>query len=204
MRVDKVILRAVLSTLAAIVALFVLLFSALAIIYPSTMMQFTYDLGMDGASIHFATRAYERSEEVYYAAFATEVAIGIEDYAEIDSCGEKLIKDKKFGEYCQDRDEKIGKSEGSYQKYIYGQVCVAKYQRGKVEKAIARAFELNGTGFAENNPVASLLVAALVEQDENCVSAIVERLNAFDRSALSESEQTYLDSLIALAEGGAE
>ena len=51
MSVDKVILRAALSTLAAILILFAFMILSLTYIFPSTMMGITYDLGMDGASI---------------------------------------------------------------------------------------------------------------------------------------------------------
>ena len=79
MNIDKVILRVILNTLAAVAALFVFLFSTLIIFFPSTMMNFTYDMGMDAASISYARREYKRTDKIYYIARATETAIGIGD-----------------------------------------------------------------------------------------------------------------------------
>jgi len=201
MRGDKVILKAVLSTLAAIVALIVLLFSALAIFFPSTMMSFTYKLGMEDASIHFAERAYDRSKEIYFSAFATEVAIGVGDLEEIDVCGEKFIKDKKFATYCEEKDQSFNVSAGSYSRYIYGQVCVAKYQRGKAEKAVARAVELNGTSFVEGNPITAVLHAAIRKQDTSTVEAVLNVLKGFDKTGEGVDAQV-LDRTVNLAEQG--
>jgi len=201
MRGDKLILKAVLSTLAAIVALIVLLFSALAIFFPSTMMQFTYKLGMEDASIHFAERAYNRSNEIYFAAFATEVAIGAGDFEEIDSCGEKFIKNKKFAAYCQECDEKFHASEGAYSRYIYGQVCVAKYKKGKQEKALARAMELNGATFTEGNPISAVLRAAILKKDKPTVEAVLNVLKGFNKTSEGVDAQA-LERAIYLAEQG--
>ncbi len=201
MRGDKIILKAVLSTLAAIVTLIVLLFSALAIFFPSTMMKFTYDLGMGDASLHFAQRAYERSDEIYFVAFATEVAIVEEDFKEIDAYGEKFIKDKKFNEFCQEKDESFNAQTGSYRRYVYGQICVAKYKRGKAEKAVARAVELNGGTFVEGNPISAVLHAALRKQDKTTVQAVLNVLKTFDKAGAGVDAQV-LDRTILLAEQG--
>ncbi len=201
MRGDKIILKAVLSTLAAIAALFLLLFSALAIFFPSTMMKFTYDLGMEDASLHFAERAYERSDEIYFVAFATEVAIVAEDFKEIDVYGEKFIKDKKFSEYCEEKDEAFNAQSGSYRRYVYGQICVAKYKKGKAEKAIARAVELNGGTFVEGNPISAVLHVALQKQDKTTVQEILNVLKTFDKTGTGVDGQV-LDRTISLAEQG--
>ena len=92
MSVDRVILRAFFSTLLSIFALLIFMIAAMVVIYPQTMMQLTYDLGMESSSIYFAETSYKRTHEVYYIAYATEVAIGDEDNGKIVSCGEKLIK----------------------------------------------------------------------------------------------------------------
>jgi galactose-1-phosphate uridylyltransferase len=47
----------------------------LCLAFPSTMMGLTYNLGMDKSSIYFAECAYSRSDDVYYIAYATEIAI---------------------------------------------------------------------------------------------------------------------------------
>ena len=119
MRVDKVILRAALSTLAATVILFACMLGGLCLFYPSTMMNITYDLGMDASAVHHATRAYTRLDDVSYIAFATEVAIGADDDEELAECGDLFIADEQFSEYCAARTAELGDVEGTYEQYVY-------------------------------------------------------------------------------------
>lgn len=180
MRVDKVVLRAALSTLAAIAALLAFMILALCLIYPSAMMKITYELGMDSSSIRNATRAYERTDDVEMIAYATEVAIGADDYEKINECGELLIADDEFAAYCQKRNAELGKS--GYEQYIYGQVCVAKYRQGDAT-AIDRAFALVGNAFPENNAIAAVLFAAMNANDSASVLTIKEKMSELSVSA---------------------
>ena len=191
MRVDKVILRAAFSTLAAIFVLFAFMIFALNFLYPSTMMEITYDLGMDSASISCARRAYNRDPAVEYIAFATEVAIGLGDNEEIERCGDLFIDNEEFGEYCREKNESLTGLSSTYEQYVYGQVCVAKYRLGKVESALNRAFDSVGNAFPKNNAMVALLVTALGANDGEMVERI--KLN-FDRlTNLSADDAAYLD-----------
>ncbi len=200
MRVDKVILRAALSTLAAIAALLAAMILALCFIFPATMMRITYDIGMDGASIRYAKRAYDYTSDVYFIAFATEVAIGLHDYAQIETCGEELIADKDFNAHCAQKNALI-ESEGGYEQYVFGQVCVAKYLQGEKTEAIEEAFALVGSGFPTNNAVAAVLLTALSKEDSSEVHALKEKMNEMDASAFSASDREYFDALLDLANG---
>ena len=200
MRVDKVILRAALSTLAAIAALLAVMLLALCFIFPSTMMHITYDLGLDGASIRYAKRAYDYTSDVAFIAFATEVAIGVNDYAQIETCGEELIADEDFNAHCAQKNALIA-SDGGYEQYVFAQVCVAKYRQGEKTEAIDKAFELVGGGFPKNNAVAAVLLTALSQEDSDAVNAVKEKMNQMDAGAFSASDREYYDALLALANG---
>ena len=200
MRIDKVILRAALSTLAAIAALLAVMILALCFIFPSTMMRITYDMGMDGASIRYAKRAYDYTSDVSFIAFATEVAIGLGDYAQIETCGEELIEDEDFGAHCERQNALIA-SEGGYEQYVFGQVCVAKYRQGEKTEAIEKAFAFVGGGFPKNNAVAAVLLTALSQEDGDTVQTVKEKMNKMDASSFSASDREYFDALVALANG---
>ena len=202
MGVDKIILRSILSTLAAIVVLFVFMLSALIFIYPSTMMEITYDLGMDSLSIDFAETAYERSDEVYYIAYATEVAIGIDDYAEINTCGELFIKDDQFAEYCAAKQLPAGVNM-EYSQYVYGQVCVSKYMLGYKDMAIQRSIELVGNSFPKNNAMVAMLVTVMGnESDAALMDKLVSRMTELqsnqDMLGFSEEDKTYLANVLSM------
>ncbi len=198
MGVDKVILRSVLSTLAAIVLLFAFMIVALVGFYPATVMELTYDLGMDSTSVRFAERAYKESDDIYYIAYATEVAIGDKNYGKINSCGEKFIADEAFERYCAEKNENIAEGvTGSYEQYVYGQVCMAKYARGEKSEAVDRAFELLGTGFPANNAVVAVLVKAMQNGDTETVGLIKGKMEERQDSVPS-SDAEYFNAILAL------
>ena len=195
MSVDKVILRAVLNTLAAILVLCAFMVLSLTYIFPSTMMSITYDLGMDDASITCAKRAYTRADEVYYIAFATEVAILIEDSEEIADCGLSLIQNESFASYCEQKNAELGAmASGSYEQYVYGQVSVAQYRLGKKTEAVMTAFEAVGSSFPKNNAVVALCLTAKAENDGETLNRILAKMNELE-SGLSATDKAYFDKL---------
>lgn len=194
MRIDKVILRAAMSTLLAIVVLFGVMIFALCYLFPSTMMNITYDLGMDCASITCAKRSYNRSGEVYYIAFATETAIVSGDYEEIADCGKHLIEDdgQAFEKYCQEKTAELsGSFVGDYEQYIYGQICVAEYSLGDKDKAIEDAFLYLQGAFPVNNGAVALLLTAIAQNDAETVLQIQQRMQTIEQSGLSAQDKAY-------------
>ena len=198
MGVDKVILRAFLNTLAAIGVLILFLFAALCTFYPSTMMKITYDLGMESASIHFAERAYKDSDDIYYIAYATEVAIGEGKDGKIDSCGERFIEDGEFHAYCTAKDQELGDSvNGTYEQYVCGQVCIAKYCRGEKNEAVECAFVWKGESFTRNNAVVAVLITALQAQDAETAQMIKGKMEQMQGS-VSNADKAYFERTLAL------
>ena len=198
MRVDKVVLRAALSTVAAIVVLFGFMIFTLCYVYPSTMMNITYDLGMENASITCAKRSYKRSGEVYYIAFATETAIIEENYEQIATCGKLFTDDEAFSPYCERRNAELGTSlNGSYEQYVYGQVCVAEYKLGDKEKAVDDAFAYLGNTFPNNNAVEAVLVTAIGEKDEVILNKIKGKMASL-QNTLSETDRAHFEEVFVL------
>lgn len=192
MGVDKVIFRAFISTLLAIVALIAFMIGALCLVFPSTMMEITYDLGMEKSSIHFAERAYKRSDDVYYIAYATEVAIERESADKIVEDGDKFIADDKFSVYCDDKG-------GIYEQYIYGQVVLAKYEKGDKSSAVATAFDAVKEAFPENNAVVALAVTALRANDGETVLRIHSEMLKMQDS-VADADKAYFNEILALTE----
>ncbi len=196
MRTDKIVLRAIISTLIAMTVLFGIMLLALCFIFPSTMMHITYDLGMETSSINNARRAYKTSNEVYYIAFATEVAIGENDYGEVERCGDVFISDDQFVAYCTEKDENL-KEDMSYQQYVYGQVCIAKYRLGKKDQAVEKAFSSIGNTFPENNAVVAVLLTAMNGNDVSTVNAVKTKLTDIQKSVV-EADKPYLQIMLDL------
>ena len=203
MRLDKVILKAALSTLGAILVLLIIMLGALSLIFPQTMMEFTYTLGMDKACIHFANRSYDASGDVYYIAYAFETAVGADDYANVDACGEKLIADEdEFESYCAQRTSQFPEGvTGTYADYVYRQVCTAKYRCGNTQGAVERALQLCGENrFSRNNAMVAVIVAAIGQKDEATVAAAIKKMQAIDTTVLPEADSDYLAQVLTAAQ----
>ena len=201
MNANKIIIRAFLTTLASVAVLFMFMLGALVCVYPQSMMEITYDLGMENSSIWFAEVSYDRSNDIYYIAYATEVAIGEKDYKKIDSCGSRMIKAKEFGEYCAERDESVaGDSALSYEHYVYGQVCIAKYKRDKANDAITLAFESLGGAFPKNNAVVAMLITALQEEDAETIAVIKGKMEELKITLKDVEDVAYFNAVFKLLE----
>ncbi len=187
MRIDKIILKSALSTLAAIGVLCALLILAMCLIFPQTMMQVTYDMGMNKTSVHFASVAYDRSGEAYYVAFATEVSIGKNYDDKTEYYGEKLLGDDGFAEYAAKRNEEAASAGITYEQYIQGQVVQAKYDQGKKTEAIAAAEVYTAGTFSKNCSLTTVYLAAFSAGDTQEVSNIIVKLQALEVPA-AESE----------------
>ncbi len=208
MRADRVILRSILTTLIAVVALFGIMLFFLCVIFPSTMMEITYDLGMNKASVKYAARAYKRTDIVSYAAFATETSILLEDVEKIEEHGLLLIQDDEFAQYCQMRNEEIAKDNEtatenekismSYQQYVYGQVTMAQYSQGKKTEAISTAFASLGGAFEKGNAAALLYITASRAKDADTLSVTKTKLEALRDADLTEADRAYLETLLSL------
>ena len=203
MRIDKVILRSVLSTIAAMLVLCALLLTTLCLAFPSTMMKLTYDLGFDGASIDFASTAYDRSGGIYYAAYATEVAIGAGDDGKIVSCGKAFIEDDEFSAYASARNKGLNRADGTYQQYIYGKICVSEYRLGNSTLALNDAQAFVSVAFPASNALVALTLETIKCGDEETATAVLGVLRGIldTRGASLNSEQLAdLTKLIAATE----
>ena len=199
MSVDKVILRTFLTTLLSIFILLSFMFLMLIAAFPQTMMKLTYDMGMESSCIYFAEDAYKRTDDVGYIAYATEVAILDDNNDKIIKCGEKLIKDKEFATYCQKKDGQV-QVDTSYEQYVYGQICVAMYEKGKKDEAIDRAFALIGNAFPRNNAVLALIVAANRAQDTQSVNVIKGKMNELQGKELDDAAKAEIEKVLTQLE----
>lgn len=203
MRIDKIILKAALSTLTAIILLFGIMFAAFVFIYPSTMMTLAYDVGLDDASVWFADRAYKQLDDVYYIAYAANVSIGTGDSEKIEKYGGQFIADEGFGAYCEQMDKQTATLDGSYLQYVYRQVCVSKYRLGKTDEAIELAFSVNETCFPRQNAAAAVLLVILEQNKADelpAVEDIFARMSALPKETLPEEEREYLEAMMGLAQ----
>ena len=199
MRVDKVILKAFISTLSAIVLLFAFMFSVLALAFPSTMMQLSYDFGRDKTSIRYAQRAYDWFDDTYYMAYAMEVAIGSDNQEMIEKCGEIVVEDDAyFTQYCAEKQAGLPASVTiQYKDYLYGKIAVAKYEQGKKEEAVNYAFDSLNGAFPMDNAVEAVFYAAMRNTDQETVALMKGKMEQ-QASNIAEGDKAEFDKVLAL------
>ena len=200
MRVDKVILKAFLSTLAAIVLLFGFMFGVMAVAFPSTMMHISYDFGQDETSIRYAERAYKWFEDTSYMAHAMEVAIGIDDQAKIEQCGLIVVKDEEyFTQYCAEKNAVIAdKVSMDYAQYVHGKIATAKYAQGKSVESVDYAVESLHGGFPQSNAVLTVFYAAHPAGDQATKDLIKGKMKQLQVEGFDETEKAYYGSVLAM------
>ena len=165
MRLDKIILKAFLQTLAAALLLMGISLGVVCLAFPQTMMDVTYSMGMDEASVNYALTSYERFGAVDYIVRAADTALEAKLYEKAEECLEKLIADEGFESACEAMDranEAAGKPTG-YRAYYYRQLCLVKYEVGKTTEAVDCAVRFMGGKFESGNPLITVLAAARVD-----------------------------------------
>lgn len=202
MRVDKVILKAFLSTLAAIVLLFAFMFGVLAAAFPSTMMELAYDFGKDESSIRYAERAYNWFKDPAYMAHALEVAIGIDDQEKIEQCGLVVVEDEEyFTQYCEEKNALISDVVAmDYEQYVYGKIATAKYAQGKAD-AVDYAFDSLQGGFPQSNAVVTVFYAAHSAGDQATKDVIRVKMNELQANGFNEVDKAYFDRVLGSVTG---
>ena len=198
MRIDKVIIKAFLSTLSAIVLLFVFMFSVLIAAFPSTMMHLAYDFGQDKSSIRYAERAYSWFKDTSYMAHAMEVAIGIDDNEKIETCGLIVVEDEEyFTQYCAEKDEALsGVVAMEYAQYVHGKIASAKYAQGNKEDAVEYAFDSLQGGFPQSNAVVTLFFEVHYANDQATKDMIREKMNNLQADGFNEEDKAYFLSVL--------
>ena len=160
------------------------------------MMNVTYDLGMDSASVYFAKSAYRQNGDVSYIAFATETCIGADDDGGTVECAELLMKDDKFFSYAQSKDEKLNVSYGSYKKFVCTNYALACYDVNDKEKAITFVKSVSGTAYAADEPLVALFVYAIGKEDGETVRSLHGAVSALSASG---ENAVRLQNLLVLA-----
>ena len=165
MRLDKIIVKAFLKTLTAALVLLIILFGVLAVAFPHTMMDLTYSLGMDKASVSFSLTSYERFHRVDYIAMGADTALAAGMHEQANECLELLIADEGFDDFCNARNENLpDQAKGTtYQAYYFRQLCLAKYLMGDGNAAIERAVQLMDGTFVSGNPLVAVLAQARMD-----------------------------------------
>ena len=145
----KIILKASLITLGALIAAGILIFSLWIIISPQSMATVSEKLGNYNFAVTCANLKFKYSDDTEDLARCVEDSILAKDDEKIVKYGEKLIARDDFDKLCAKRDGELAPADGveasrNYKTYILSTLAVSQYREGNLEKAVATA-ERGGT-----------------------------------------------------------
>jgi hypothetical protein len=153
----KLVIKTAIITFISVILGAVLIFTALSLVSPKTMSDFTYSLGLEDLSCTFAVKAYEKSQDINDLDTVIVKALSTEDYDVL----------KKYSKVMIDRDE------FSLQKKAYKNTILTYYVLSLVETGDEDAFAKTVQVYAEfyttydsGNPISTLLNFTTEYDDE--------------------------------------
>lgn len=168
-------------TLAAIVALALVLLGMFSWFAPGIMVTITENLGLEGACASYSISVYERSGEIDDLAVAVERCYNVGDYENAASYGSELLSDEGFDDYCAKRDNEIASDDiGDTDQYLIGIVAESLYRLGDADsksKALNLVCAAANNEFRQQSAIVYLGVVAAEQEDAAFCSQILSRLD---------------------------
>ena len=94
--------------------------------------------------------------------------------------------------YCDGKDAVYGQ-------YIYGQVCLAVYRQGDENGAVDKAITYLDGSFSMNNALVTILVTAVLENDDSTVEYIKGKMLAL-QSEIEAQDKAYFEETLRFAQ----
>ena len=144
MDMKKILTKAALITIAALIGAGILIFSLWILIFPKSMASFSEELGNYKFAVTCANLKYKYSGSTEDLARCAEDSIlSGKDKLVIEYCGQLKEKDD-FEALCIQRNEELKKTQfgqhtTGYKTYILGNLAVAQYRAGDLKEAVNTA-----------------------------------------------------------------
>ena len=155
----KLVIKTAIITFISVILGAVLIFTALSLVSPKTMSDFTYSLGMEKASCSYSVKAYEKSGDINDLDTVLVKSLSTEDYCTL----------KKYSKEMIDRDEFLNQSK-AYKDTVLTYYILSLVETGDdatFTLAVA-VYEEFYSSYDENNPV-SVLLNFTTEYDDDFI-----------------------------------
>ena len=180
----KIIISAAVKTLAAVLALIILVFSALTLFAPFKLAKLSRDAGAYNAAASFAIIGYNRSKDINLLSEVTEYCILAKNNNKIIKYAEILAAHSEFESLCEQKDKAAGDNiYASYNQYIYGWYVTALYNKKHTDKAVETAKSVikdqsDRSLYTPNNAMSYLVIAVYDSKDKATARAILSHLES--------------------------
>ena len=172
---NKTIVKTAVITLAILLALTTLLYSAIAIIAPQKMSNFYAEMGLPASALKYQERVYKNDSSFDNLILVINLSITADEDDKTIFYVEELIKREKLGE--------VSIVENYYDFVIFN-YCVALCDEKKMGKAVSVANEYSSE-YNSTDPIRRLAAYSVEIQNKSLASLIFEVLSELDQSELS-------------------
>lgn len=205
---EKVVLKAAVKAVLAILIIFVLVFAVFNLAFPQHMATFTENMGYYSLAVKYADLRYSYTKNYDDLVRCFEDGVLAKNDSYVIKYGESVIENKdKFEELCEKKQN--ADSAYLYRDWAYSKVSVSYYNEGKKdsnkdngEKKVVKAFELaiEGNGLDEfryGNALMSLAASISAARDGNTALLMFRVLDEGfmlpDGQKITPTEQRQID-----------
>ena len=194
----KLIVKTALVTLGSLLAVFLLLLTAMTMYAPRTMASLMDSVGNRSLSLWYTELAYQKFGETDDLTDVFDKAVAAEDTERTVKYGRTLTERADFGEICAAQDASGGRI--TYKNYVYGNTSLAMYAEGEEVGAVLDFAAATVTeGYLPYNAYQMLLYGEAAAEDKAFLSALKSRLEVLAGSMESETlsaDILYLDKIL--------
>lgn len=143
MNASKIIINTFFKTLIVFIAVLIISVLLFGLIAPMQFSDFTWRLGMNGISCHYAKTAYDKSGDINDLAVVIDRSISADNADYIAVYCEKMIENEHYEDFCDFQNEKTaGFSENfDYDSYVKKYYVYSLVRTGEEEKAVDALLE---------------------------------------------------------------
>lgn len=192
----KLIVKTALITLASLLAVFLLVLTAMTMYAPRTMATLLDGVGNRSLSLWYTEFAYQKFGEVDDLTNVFDKSVTAEDYERTIKYGNILIGREDFSDICASQDG----VNVSYKNYVYGNTALAMYAEDYNDEEVLSFASATANGeYPDYNAYQMLLYSPLVSQDKAFLSALKDKLSALSQRVEDEDLQSdilYIDKIL--------
>ncbi len=181
----KLVIKVVLISLAAIIAIFSITYLLLSILSPISLAKFYGNIGSYKVAVGFCEKQYEKDGNIDNIVLASDYAAKLNDDGLVVKYAEMALGDDEYATYSVNNEKRTA--------ILLSHYIKAKYELEGGNVATEQAFKYL-VGYKSHNIVETLMVSACDKNDKQTLSLIKERLEALDKTNLSELEQKVLQN----------
>lgn len=192
----KLILKTALITFACILAVLLVLVTAMTMLAPRTMSEFFDGLGGERASLWYMELSWRKFGDTDDLTELFAKSADAEDYERVEKYGRELSGREDFARICVSQD--AGGAEIAFYDYVCGNTAEAIFKNGDAAGAVEFAAAHTDDGYPPYNALQTLLYADGAKNDGALLASLKTALEKLSETGGAElqADLGYLNGLL--------